>query len=291
VHFLHIRSPEPDALPLVLSHGWPGSVAEYLDILDPLSDPRRHGLDPTIAFDLVVPSLPGFGFSGPTPDTGWGPQRIARAWVVLMRRLGYERYGAAGNDWGSFISLDLGRIAPDNMIGAHVAQAWSPPPDDNPAWLADLSPRDKAALAAFQHYADNEASYGAVQGPAAPNARTRARRLTRRPAWVERSSHARPGRRRTAHPCHDPLAHQHRRLGNPNLRRTRTRGSTRGPTTVPLGVAQFPNDLASVQTFAEHQHTNIVSWNHYNRGGHYAAHDAPDLLVGDIRQFFGTLRS
>ena len=98
VHFLHVRSPEPGALPLVLTHGWPGSVAEYLDVIGLLSDPRGHGLDPAIAFDLVIPSLPGFGWSGPTPDTGWHPRRIAGAWAVLMRRLGYRRYGAAGHD-------------------------------------------------------------------------------------------------------------------------------------------------------------------------------------------------
>jgi pimeloyl-ACP methyl ester carboxylesterase len=108
VHFLHVRSPEPNALPLMLSHGWPGSVAEYLDVIGPLSDPRSHGLDPAIAFHLVVPSLPGFGWSGPTPDVGWSPRRVASAWVALMRRLGYERYGAAGNDWGSFIAPEMG---------------------------------------------------------------------------------------------------------------------------------------------------------------------------------------
>ena len=124
VHFLHVRSPEPGPLPLVLSHGWPGSVAEYLDVIGPLSDPRRHGLDPGIAFDLVIPSLPGFGWSGPTPDVGWGPRRIARAWAVLMRRLGYRRYGAAGNDWGSFISPELGRIAPEEVAGVHVTQVF-----------------------------------------------------------------------------------------------------------------------------------------------------------------------
>lgn len=101
VHFLHVRSPEPHALPLILSHGWPGSVAEFLDVIRPLSEPRLHGLDPGIAFDLVIPSLPGFAWSGPTRDAGWGPRRIARAWATLMERLGYGTYGAAGNDWGA----------------------------------------------------------------------------------------------------------------------------------------------------------------------------------------------
>jgi epoxide hydrolase len=291
VHFLHILSPEPNALPLVLSHGWPGSVAEYLEVLGPLSDPRRHGLDPSIAFHLVVPSLPGFGFSGPTPDTGWGPQRIARAWAVLMRRLGYERYGAAGNDWGSFVSLDLGRIAPDAMVGAHVCQAWSPPPDDDPASLADLSPRDKEALEAFQDYVDNEASYGAVQSQ---QPQTLAHALADSPVgllgWNAQAMRDLDADVLLTHVTIHWLtntAGSAIRIYADHERET----PPAGPTTAPLGVAQFPNDLASIRAFAEHQHANIVCWNQYDRGGHYAAHDAPDLLVGDIRQFFATLRS
>jgi epoxide hydrolase len=109
VHFLHVRSPEPQAFPLILSHGWPGSIVEFVDVIGPLSDPTRHGLDPATAFDLVIPSLPGFAWSGPPPDTGWGPRRIARAWAVLMDRLGYGRYGAIGNDWGAHIAISTSR--------------------------------------------------------------------------------------------------------------------------------------------------------------------------------------
>jgi epoxide hydrolase len=151
IHFLHVRSPEAGALPLILSHGWPGSVVEFLDVVGPLSDPRRHGLDPGVAFDLVVPSLPGFGFSGPTPDTGWGPRRIGWAWATLMECLGYDRYGAVGNDWGSHISLELGRVTPEALVGAHVTQLFSlpagevmyQPPTADPPDVAELSPRDR----------------------------------------------------------------------------------------------------------------------------------------------------
>lgn len=104
VHYLHVRSPEPDALPLIVTHGWPMSVVEYLDLIGPLSDPRAHGGDPTDAFHLVIPSVPGIGFSGPTREPGWDTRRIARAWVELMARLGYSRYGAHGNDVGSQVS-------------------------------------------------------------------------------------------------------------------------------------------------------------------------------------------
>ena len=123
VHFLHVRSPEPDALPLIITHGWPGSIVEFLDIIGPLTDPRAHGGDPADAFHLVIPSIPGYGFSGPTRDTGWTTARIARAWAELMSRLGYERYGAQGGDWGAFISPELGRVDPDHVVGVHVNAA------------------------------------------------------------------------------------------------------------------------------------------------------------------------
>src|SRR5262249_21730393 len=167
VHFLHIRSREREALPLILSHGWPGSVAEYLDIIEPLTDPRRHGLDPAIAFNLVIPSLPGFGWSGPASGTGWGPQRIGRAWADLMNRLGYVRYGAVGNDWGSYISPEVGRAAPDAVIGVLVTQLFSPPdgevlyypPTVDPPNLDDLSPADQVAVQGWRYLQREMGSY------------------------------------------------------------------------------------------------------------------------------------
>jgi pimeloyl-ACP methyl ester carboxylesterase len=293
VHFLHVRSPEPDALPLVLSHGWPGSVAEYLEVLDPLSDPRRHGLDPAIAFDLVVPSLPGFGFSGPTPDTGWGPYRIARAWAVLMERLGYEQYGAVGNDWGSGIAVDLGRVAPERVVGAHVTQTWDPPPDDDPAWAERLSPTDRAAWDAFQDYAANHGAYGVVQ---AQQPQTIAHALADSPVgllgW---NAQAMYGYLQDIEAILTHVTiHWLTGTGGSAIRiyaEAEREERPAGPTTVPLGVAQFPGDLASVRAFSEHHHQNIVSWNHYDRGGHYAAHDAPDLVVADIRQVFARVRA
>jgi pimeloyl-ACP methyl ester carboxylesterase len=143
VHFLHLSSPEPDAIPLVISHGWPSTVYDFLDILGPLTDPRSHGADPADAFHVVAPSLPGFAFSGPTRDTGWGVNRIARAWAELMRRLGYQRYGAQGGDFGSLISPALGRIAPERVLGVHVnALADAATPAD-PSELDTLSAADR----------------------------------------------------------------------------------------------------------------------------------------------------
>ena len=123
IHFLHVRSQEPDALPLVLTHGWPGSVAEFLQVIEPLTDPRGHGGDPADAFHLVIPSLPGFGFSGPTHDKGWNTGRVASAWATLMQRLGYARYGAQGGDMGAFVSPELAHVDAEQVVGVHVNAA------------------------------------------------------------------------------------------------------------------------------------------------------------------------
>jgi hypothetical protein len=149
VHFLHVRSPEPHALPLIITHGWPGSIVEFLDIVGPLTDPRAHAGDPADAFHLVIPSLPGYGFSGPTRDTGWTTSRVANAWAELMNRLGYERYGAQGGDWGAFVSPELGRVDPDHVVGVHVNAAsmgFIPFGPVDPDELATFTAAEKARL-------------------------------------------------------------------------------------------------------------------------------------------------
>ena len=130
VHFIHVRSQHQDALPLIVSHGWPGSVIEQLKIIEPLTNPAEHGGSASDAFDVVIPSLPGYGFSGKPAATGWGPGRIARAWAVLMGRLGYTRYAAQGGDWGTAISAAMARQAPEGLLGIHVNFAQMVPPDD-----------------------------------------------------------------------------------------------------------------------------------------------------------------
>src|SRR4029079_5436608 len=123
IYFLHVRSPEPNALPLIITHGWPGSIVEFLKVIGPLSDPRAHGGDPADAFHVVIPSIPGFGFSGPTREPGWSTERIAKAWAHVMSRLGSERYGAQACDMGQFVSVELGRVTPDQVVGQHVNAA------------------------------------------------------------------------------------------------------------------------------------------------------------------------
>jgi epoxide hydrolase len=144
IHLLHVRSPVDDALPLVMTHGWPGSVVEYLDVLGPLADPGAHGGDPADAFHVVCPSLPGYGFSDKPAEAGWGVERIAAAWAELMARLGYDRYGAHGSDWGTSVSAALGRHAPEHLAGLHLVPPLVGP---DPATMDDLTDREREALA------------------------------------------------------------------------------------------------------------------------------------------------
>jgi pimeloyl-ACP methyl ester carboxylesterase len=289
VHFLHVKSPEPDALPLILTHGWPGSVAEFLAIIDPLVDPTSHGGDPATAFHLVVPSLPGFGFSGPTTERGWNPHRIAKAWAELMPRLGYDRYGAAGNDWGTYVSLELGRAAPQSVIGAHVTQIFSLPAGE-PGELDGLTDDERTTLAETKWWDEHVAVHDVVQFR---QPQTLAHALADSPAGLL-GWHCQLYRGLDAdyiltnvmiHWLTGTVASAMRLYYEFDKAPVPAE-----PTTVPVGLAQFTHDFTVIRRFAERDHKNIVSWNVYDRPGHFAAHQSPDLLVGDIRQFFAGLR-
>ena len=304
VHFLHVRSPEPDALPLLLTHGWPGSTVEFLQVIGPLSDPAAHGGDPADAFDLVIPSIPGHGFSGPTHQPGWTTSRVARAWVELMARLGYERYGAQGGDWGAFVSPELGRIDPDHVVGVHLNAATfgfiSFGPVD-PEELASFTDAEKQRL---ERLAESTAGpgngYFEVQ---ATRPQTLAYALTDSPvgqlAWIVEKF------KEWTHATEVPedAVDRDQLLTNVMLYwLTGTSGSSARlyyenmhagfvppqPVTVPVGVAVFAEDYA-VRRYGERGH-HIVHWTEFDRGGHFAAMEAPDLLVGDLRSFFRSLR-
>jgi pimeloyl-ACP methyl ester carboxylesterase len=149
VHFLHVRSPQPHALPLLLTHGWPGSIVEFLNIIGPLTDPGAHGGDPADAFHLVIPSIPGYGLSRPTHQAGWTTDRVAKAWAQLMARLGYQRYGAQGGDWGAFVTPQLSRIDPDHVVGVHLNAAtlgFIPFGPVDPQELASFTDAEQARL-------------------------------------------------------------------------------------------------------------------------------------------------
>ena len=220
VYFIHARSPEPDALPLIATHGWPLSVVDYADLIGPLTDPRAHGGDPADAFHLVIPAMPGNGFSGPTTEPGWTMARVARAWAELMARLGYERYGAHGNDGGSMVSPELGRHAPEHVVGVHVTQLFSFPSGD-PAEFADLSDEDAAALKFLEDFtARGGPRVQRVPVRLAADARVRAAGLAGRLAGVGHAALPARGRPRLhPHLRVDVLADRDDRLVDPLLPR------------------------------------------------------------------------
>jgi len=291
IHFLHIRSPESNATPLILTHGWPMSVVEYLDVIGPLTDPRSHGGDPADAFHLVIPSLPGFGFSGPTTEKGWNRYRTARAWAELMHRLGYDHYGAHGNDVGSFVSPEVGRIDPEHVIGVHVTQIFSFPSGD-PAEMEGLSKEDMGKVQYLQWFMENMGAYNKLQST---QPQTLAHALADSPvgqlAW-------------SAQLFGDAVSSDYILTNVMIYWLTNTAASSvrfyyenahaqnvpTEPTTIPLGLANFADDNQAIRLFAERDHKNIVSWHVYDRGSHFATQTAPDLLINDLRTFFEQLR-
>ncbi|MEU7895593.1 epoxide hydrolase family protein [Nonomuraea sp. NPDC049152] len=275
VHFLHVRSTNGDALPLILTHGWPGTVVEYLDVVEPL----------TRDFHLVIPSIPGFAFSGPA--TGWNRYRTARAWAELMRRLGYDRYGAVGNDVGSSISLELGRADPDHVIGVHVTQIFSVPSGD-PAELEALDEGDSARLASLRGFMAEKGAYLALQSS---TPQTLAHALADSPAGLLAWNAQLFGR--AVHPDH-VLTHVTiywlTGTAGSSMRFYREDADARRPaepTGVPVALAGFADDFFhSIRALARRDHGRIVSWKEYPGGGHYAAHQAPGTLAADIGAFF-----
>jgi pimeloyl-ACP methyl ester carboxylesterase len=283
VHFIHVRSDADDALPLILTHGWPGSVVEFLDVIGPLS----------ASFHLVIPSIPGFGFSGPTTEPGWSNGRIARAWAELMDRLGYERYGAQGGDMGAMIAPDLARHAPDRVVGVHVNAASVGFIPLGPVEEETLTEAERVRLEKIRHFTTEEWGYNQLQST---RPQTLSYALTDSPAgqlaWIAEKFAAWSA---------EPIDRD-RLLTNVMLYwLTGTAGSSArlyyenahawsmpSNSGVPTGVAVFAQDV-SIRRFADEANT-VVHWSEFDRGGHFAALEAPDLLVDDIRAFFAKIR-
>ncbi|MBE8470176.1 epoxide hydrolase family protein [Streptomyces justiciae] len=312
VHFAHVRSPEPDATPLIVTHGWPGSIAEFLDIVGPLTDPAAHGGDPADAFHVVVPSIPGFGLSGPPADTGWDVGRIARAWDELMRRLGYERFGAQGGDWGSAISRALGRVCPDRVVGVHLnlvmgAQATHEPTEEE---LAALTPEERErTLESWRRWSawSRDGIGYAILHSTRPQ--TLAYALTDSPvgqlAWIVEKFQEWTDSERYPEEAVDRdrlltnvmlywltgTAGSAARIYYENARSQAGRAARpTEPSTVPTAVAVFPAEISiPLRRNAERTDT-IVRWTELDRGGHFAALEEPELLVEDVRAFFRQLR-
>jgi pimeloyl-ACP methyl ester carboxylesterase len=305
VHFLHVRSPHPDALPLVLTHGWPGSVVEFLKVIGPLTDPTAHGGDAADAFHVVCPSLPGYGFSDKPARPGWGVERIAAAWGRLMARLGYARYGAQGGDWGTSISTSLAQQDPDHVAGIHLTPPLAPP---DPATLDDLTEAERAALASLEHAAEWDSGYskehatrpqtvgyGLVDSPAALCA------WIVEKFWAWTDCHGHPENALTRDELLDNLmlywlpgtGASAARLYWESIRQVNQwiSGTVTDTVTVPTGCSILPRELQRPsRRWAARRFLDIRHWNELDRGGHFAAFEQPELFVEEVRAFFRLVR-
>jgi len=302
IHFVHHRSPEPHALPLLISHGWPGSIVEFLDVIAPLTDPRAYGADPRDAFHVVAPSLPGYAFSGPTHEPGWHPRRIAAAYVDVMAALGYDRYGTQGGDWGSIVCANVADLDPTRVAGLHLNFLTVPKPADaDPVALSADEQRDLEAITAWRR---TGAGYQEIQGT---KPQTLGYALEDSPsglaawivekfgAWSDGGPHPEAAFTRdqlltnvtvywvTATTTSSTrLYYEMRQVGRAALPQQYV--------AVPTGVANFPGEVTRTpRAWAEHRY-NVVHWTEHDRGGHFAAMQVPDLFVDDVRAFFRPLR-
>lgn len=305
IHFIHARSPYVDALPIVLTHGWPGSVVEFLKVVGPLTDPAAHGGDPADAFHVVAPSLPGYGFSDRPNRSGWGVERIAAAWIELMGRLGYERFGAQGGDWGTSISTSIAQQAPARVIGIHLNPPIAAP---DPATFDDLTAAERTALADLERagreesgYSEQQATrpqtvgYGLVDSPVALCAWI----VEKFQAWTDCEGD--PENALTRDEMLDDITlYWLTKTGASSARlywesiRQVSEWFTHGTTdviTVPTGCSIFPKEIPRPsRRWAERRYTDIRYWNELDRGGHFAAFEQPGPFVNEVRAFFRLVR-
>ena len=308
IHFLHARSPEPDAVPLIITHGWPGTFVEFLDVIGPLTDPAAHGGDPSDAFHVVCPSLPGYGFSSRPSTRGRGLPWIAEAWATLMARLGYERYGAQGGDWGSAATCILGETDRDHVLGIHINMPTVvlPPPDD------DSTPAERLNYDDFQWHTrwgtgyqhiqstrPQTLGYGLVDSPVAQlawvaekfwawtdcdgdpyNLFTRQQLLDNATVYWFTGTGASSAR--LYWESAGPAA-----LSDPEAAAILNMGEI----TVPTGCSVFPRELRRPsRRLAEQRFTNLHYWNEPTKGGHFAAFEQPETFVDEVRASFRPLR-
>jgi microsomal epoxide hydrolase len=303
VHFLHIRSREPNALPLVLTHGWPGSILEFRKVFAPLTDPVAYSGNPGQAFHLIVPSLPGFAFGGKPDAPGWNPDRIADAWIELVSRLGYEQWAAQGGDWGSAVTMALGQKAPAGLVGIHLNFViYQPTPEE----ASQATPEEQRMLDDVQYYQNVLSGYAKLQGT---RPQTLSYALSDSPvgqaAWIYAlfqdvsDSGGDPEKVFTLDEMLDDIMLYW--LPNASASSARlywetTRSMMAGPPAfypmrIPTAISIFPKEQVRIsRRWAEARFANLVHFNELPRGGHFAALEQPDLFVEELRQAFAGLR-
>ena len=316
IHFIHVRSKHKNALPVIITHGWPGSIVEQLKIIGPLTDPTTHGGSTEDAFDVVIPSLPGYGFSGKPTGTGWDPDRIARAWAELMKRLGYTRYVAQGGDWGSPISSAMARQAPQGLLGIHINLPATLPPEVTAALAggpapADLSERERAVLEALMTNAKKgnlayfvmmtarpqTVGYGATDSPAGLAAW-----ILVHPGFAQWTYGDDPQQSPTKDDVLDNItlywltntATSAARLYWENGARgsvIAAAGQKTAEIKLPVAITVFPEDVyRAPETWARRAYSNLIYFREVDKGGHFAAWEQPELFAAELRAAFRSLR-
>lgn len=291
IHFIHVRSPEPNAMPLVLTHGWPGSVVEFQKVIGPLSDPVAHGGKAEDAFHVVCPSLPGYGFSDKPTTTGWGVGKIADAWSVLMQRLGYDRYAAQGGDWGAMVTTCIGAQDPEHCLGIHLNMPIAPP---TPESMADLSDFEKSAIEGITHYNDKDSGYskqqstrpqtigyGLVDSPAGQAGWI----LEKFWSWMDCDGHP------------ENVLTRDELLDNVMLYWLPGTGASSArlywesfntppfdPVDVKVAASIYPKEIfRSSERWVKARFPTLVYYNQLDRGGHFAAFERPEVFVDEVR--------
>jgi pimeloyl-ACP methyl ester carboxylesterase len=298
IHFLHVRSPHPDALPLIMTHGWPGSIVEFLETIDPLVNPTAHGGEAKDAFHVVLPSIPGYGFSDKPTTTGWNRHRIARAWDILMHRLGYRRYVAQGGDWGSVITTEMGRIRPQGLAAIHVNLPFVVP---NPL-PEHPTPEEQRTIDQVHRFGTEGSAYFQIQ---ATRPETIGYALADSPvgqaAWIYEKlaawsdSGGRPESVFTDDQMLDDImfywitnsAASSARMYAENADLT----FQAVPVDIPVAVSVFPGEIFTPpKAWAERSFSTLIYWHKAARGGHYAAFEQPRLFVAELRAAFAAIR-
>jgi pimeloyl-ACP methyl ester carboxylesterase len=298
VHFIHARSAVPDALPLVITHGWPGSVVEFAKVIEPLTDPVGHGGNASDAFHVVCPSLPGYGFSGKPDRTGWGTERTADAWDQLMTRLGYSRYGAQGGDWGAQVTTGLALRHPEHLAGIHLNMPAVIP---DPATMDDLTEAEQGALASLDHYSKQDSGYSKQQST---RPQTIGYSLVDSPvglcAWIVEKywswtdCDGDPANVLTRDEMLDNVMMYWLPGTGASSARMYWESFSRpllDPVLVPVGCSIFPKEIIrSSRRWAERHFPDLRYWNEPAKGGHFAAFEQPGAFVNEVRAAFRTFR-
>jgi pimeloyl-ACP methyl ester carboxylesterase len=321
IHFIHVRSPHPNALPMIITHGWPGSILELLKVIDPLTDPPAHGGQAEDAFDVVIPSMPGYGFSERPQITGWDPDHIARAWAELMSRLGYERYVHQGGDWGALVADAMARQAPPALLGIHVNMPATVPGDLDTAIKAGapapsgLSDDEKRAFETLSAFYLKNAAYGLMMQT---RPQTVGYGISDSPAglaaWlldhgdgygqpagaIERVLEAKPAGDLTRDDVLDDIslywltnsAVSSARLYWENKYEYFSSASLKtADISIPVAVTVFPEEIyRSPRSWAEQAYRQLIYFNEVDKGGHFAAWEQPELFTEEVRAAFRSLR-